>query len=238
MEVKKSTKADLNKRTVLFLQIGLILVLLIAYFMVQWRSYDKAAIVQEVYSNQPLDDLEIPITILPTPPPPVMPVTPDEIKLIPDEVDKEEDIITSSEVDKEPIAAVDDIKEIKKEVKVETYPFILIEDVPIFPGCENLSNNEERKDCMSKKISSFINKEFNTEIGTQLGLTGINRINIMFKIDTNGDIVEVQTRAPHPKLEQEAQRVIKALPKMMPGKQRGKPVNVQYSLPIVFKVQK
>ena len=238
MEVKKTTKADLNKRTVLFLQIGLILVLLIAYFMVQWRSYDKAAIVQEVYSNQPLDDLEIPITILPTPPPPVMPVTPDEIKLIPDEVDKEEDIITSSEVDKEPIAAVDDIKEIKKEVKVETYPFILIEDVPIFPGCENLSNNEERKDCMSKKISSFINKEFNTEIGTQLGLTGINRINIMFKIDTNGDIVEVQTRAPHPKLEQEAQRVIKALPKMMPGKQRGKPVNVQYSLPIVFKVQK
>ena len=45
MEVKKTTKADLNKRTVLFLQIGLILVLLIAYFMVQWRSYEKAEII-------------------------------------------------------------------------------------------------------------------------------------------------------------------------------------------------
>lgn len=237
MEVKKTTKADLNKRTLLFLQIGLILVLLIAYFILQWRSYDKAEIVQDVYSNQPLDDLEIPITVLPTPPPPVIPVAPDEIKLIPDDVDKEEDIIKSSEVDNEPIAAIDDIKEIKKDVKVETYPFILIEDVPIFPGCENLSNNEERKDCMSEKITKFINKEFNTEIGNQLGLTGINRINVMFKIDTNGDIVDVLTRAPHPKLEQEAQRVIKALPKMMPGKQRGNPVNVQYSLPIVFKVQ-
>lgn len=237
MEVKKTTKADLNKRTLLFLQIGLILVLLIAYFILQWRSYYKAEIVQDVYSNQPLDDLEIPITVLPTPPPPVIPVAPDEIKLIPDDVDKEEDIIKSSEVDNEPIAAIDDIKEIKKDVKVETYPFILIEDVPIFPGCENLSNNEERKDCMSEKITKFINKEFNTEIGNQLGLTGINRINVMFKIDTNGDIVDVQTRAPHQKLEQEAQRVIKALPKMMPGKQRGNPVNVQYSLPIVFKVQ-
>lgn len=237
MEVKKTTKADLNKRTVFFLQIGLILVLLIAYFVLQWRSYEKAELVQDVYSNEPLDDLDIPITILPTPPPPVIPVAPDEIKLIPDDEDKEEDPIKSSEVDNEPIAAIDDIKEIKKDADLETYPFILIEDVPIFPGCENLRNNEERKDCMSEKITKFINREFNTDIGNQLGLKGINKINVMFKIDTNGDIVDVKTRAPHPKLEQEAQRVIKALPKMVPGKQRGNPVNVQYSLPIVFKIQ-
>ena len=237
MEVKKTTKADLNKRTVLFLQIGLILVLLIAYFMVQWRSYEKAEIVQDAYSNQALDDLVIPITILPTPPPPVMPVAPDEIKLIPDDEERIEDVIESSEVDKEPIADIDDIKEITKEIMVETVPFILIEDVPIFPGCENLSNNIERKDCMSEKITKFINKEFNSALGSQLGLTGINRINVMFKIDTKGDIVDIKTRAPHPKLEQEAQRVIQALPKMKPGKQRGNPVIVQYSIPILFKVQ-
>ncbi len=237
MEVKKTTKADLNKRTVLFLQIGLILVLLIAYFMVQWRSYEKAEIVQDAYSNKALDDLVIPITILPTPPPPVMPVAPDEIKLIPDDEERIEDVIESSEVDKEPIADIDDIKEITKEIMVETVPFILIEDVPIFPGCENLSNNIERKDCMSEKITKFINKEFNSALGSQLGLTGINRINVMFKIDTKGDIVDIKTRAPHPKLEQEAQRVIQALPKMKPGKQRGNPVIVQYSIPILFKVQ-
>ena len=237
MEVKKTTKADLNKRTVFFLQIGLILVLLIAYFVLQWRSYDKAEIVQDVYSNQPLDELEIPITVLQTPPPPVIPVAPDEIKLIPDDEDKEEDPIKSSEVDNEPIATVDEIKEVKKEIKIETVPFILIEDVPIFPGCENLSNNEERKDCMSEKITKFINREFNSELGGQLGLTGINKINVMFKIDTKGDIIEVESRAPHPKLEQEAERVIQALPKMKPGKQRGNPVIVQYSIPIIFKVQ-
>jgi len=236
MEVKKTTQADLNKRTVLFLQIGLIIVLLLAYFVVQWRSYDKAEAVQQVNLNQSLDVLEIPITTLPTPPPPVMPVAPDVIELIPDDKEVIEDPIKSSEIDNEPVE-IDAIKEVKKNVEVETVPFILIEDVPIFPGCENLSNNIERKDCMSEKITKFINKEFNSGLGNQLGLTGINRITVMFKIDTNGDIVDIQTRAPHPKLEQEALRVIQALPKMRPGMQRGTPVNVQYSLPIVFKVQ-
>lgn len=236
MEVKKTTKADLNKRTVLFLQIGLIIVLLCTYFLVQWRSYEQAEIVQQVNLNQNLDDLEIPITTLPTPPPPVMPVAPDVLKLIPDDIDVIEDPIESSEVDNDPVK-LEAIKEVKKNVEVETVPFILIEDVPIFPGCENLSNNIERKDCMSEKITKFINKEFNSALGSQLGLTGINRITVMFKIDTKGDIVDIQTRAPHPKLEQEALRVIDALPKMRPGMQRGIPVNVQYSLPIVFKVQ-
>ena len=237
MEVKKTTKADLNKRTVFFLQIGLILVLLMAYFIVQWRSYEKAEIIQDVYSNKLIDELEIPITILPTPPPPVVPVAPDEIKLIPDDIDKEEDPIKSSEIDNDPIALVDDIKEVKKEVKIETVPFIALEDVPIFPGCESLKENKDRKKCMSEQITRFINKEFNTALGSQLGLTGINKINVMFKIDENGNVIDIQTRAVHPKLEIEARRVIEALPKMKPGKQRGNPVIVQYSLPIIFRVQ-
>jgi len=237
MEVKKTTKADLNKRTVLFLQIGLILVLLMAYFVVQWRSYEKAEIVQDQSLNGPLDELEIPITQLPTPPPPKLPVAPDVIELIPDDKEVIEDPITSTEIDNEPIAEVDAIIEVKKDKEIDPVPFLLIEEVPLFPGCENLNNNTERKDCMSEKITKFINKEFSVALGSQLGLKGINKINVMFKIDTNGDIIDVQTRAPHPKLEQEAQRVINALPKMKPGKQRGNPVIVQYAIPIIFKVQ-
>jgi len=237
MEVKKTTKADLNKRTLLFMQIGLILVLLMAYFVVQWRSYEKSEIVQAQPLDNSVDELEIPITNLPTPPPPKVPIAPDEIKLIPDDEDIIEDPIKSTETDNEPIAEVDAIIEIKKNKEIDTVPFILIEDVPIFPGCENLTNNTERKDCMSEKITKFINSKFNVNLGSQLGLKGINKINVMFKIDTNGDIIDIQTRAPHPKLELEAQRVIEALPKMKPGKQRGNPVIVQYALPIIFKVQ-
>ena len=90
---------------------------------------------------------------------------------------------------------------------------------------------------MSEKITAFVNQKFNSDIGNRLGLTGINRIYVLFQIDANGNITGVNSRAPHPKLEQEADRVINSLPKMKPGMQRGKAVPVSYSLPIAFKVQ-
>ena len=90
---------------------------------------------------------------------------------------------------------------------------------------------------MSEKISKFVNRKFNTDLAGDLGLSGRQRISVFFKIDKNGNVTGVRSRAPHPRLEQEAARVINALPKMKPGKQRGKAVIVPYSLPIVFQVQ-
>ena len=90
---------------------------------------------------------------------------------------------------------------------------------------------------MSDKITDFVSKKFNTELASELGLSGKQRITVLFKIDKNGDIVGVQARAPHPGLEKEAKRVVSLIPKMQPGKQRGKAVTVPYSLPIVFQVQ-
>ncbi|GAL70644.1 TonB family protein [Jejuia pallidilutea] len=90
---------------------------------------------------------------------------------------------------------------------------------------------------MSEKIQKFVQKKFNTELASDLGLSGRQRINVIFKIDKNGNITGVRSRAPHPGLEKEAARVINLLPKMKPGRQRGKPVTVPYSLPIVFQVQ-
>ncbi|MDD7886823.1 energy transducer TonB [Flavivirga sp. 57AJ16] len=122
-----------------------------------------------------------------------------------------------------------------QEVDIEV-PFAVVEQVPVFPGCEDLSR-EEQKDCISKSIAKHVNRNFNTELATQLGLIGRQRINVIFKIDTDGNIGEVRSRAPHPKLEEEAIRVIKTLPRMIPGKQKGKTVVVPYSLPIIFQVQ-
>ena len=90
---------------------------------------------------------------------------------------------------------------------------------------------------MSEKISKFVNKKFDTELAGELGLSGRQRIAVQFKIDRNGNVVNVRARAPHPRLEQEAIKVVQALPKMTPGKQRGKAVGVLYSLPILFAVQ-
>lgn len=115
--------------------------------------------------------------------------------------------------------------------------FIRVEQVPIYPGCEKAKNNDERKECMSNKINILIQKRFNGDIASDCGLTGIQRISVVFKIDKNGQVTDIKTRAPHPKLQEEAERVVNIIPNMQPGKQRNIPVGVIYSLPIVFKVQ-
>jgi len=115
-------------------------------------------------------------------------------------------------------------------------PFAVIEQVPVFPGCENLSSNDAQKKCMADKIQEFVNKNFNSGLGKKLNLSGTNRIIVQFKIDKQGNIADVRSRAPHPDLEVEAERVINSLPSMKPGKQGGVEVGVMYSLPIVFQV--
>lgn len=132
------------------------------------------------------------------------------------------------------------VVEIREEVEVNNYynsdivPFAIIDKVPTYPGCTG--TNEELKDCMSKKIFDFVFNEFNKDISKNLGLIGRQRISVQFKIDKFGDIVDVKARAPHSKLKEEAVRVVKKLPKMKPGEQDGKTVEVLYSLPILFKI--
>jgi bla regulator protein BlaR1 len=115
-------------------------------------------------------------------------------------------------------------------------PFGVVDEVPEFPGCEVLLSKEEKKECFSKNVTMFVNKNFNTQIGKGNGLVGNQRINVIFKINNQGNVVDVNSRASHTVLEAEAIRVIKMFPKMTPGKQRGKAVNVIYSLPIVFQI--
>ncbi|MDB4206741.1 energy transducer TonB, partial [Flavobacteriaceae bacterium] len=126
-----------------------------------------------------------------------------------------------------------EIEEVYEDVEV---PFSVIENVPEYPGCEKGSNTEKRK-CMSAKIAKFVQRKFNTDLAGDLGLSGKQRISVIFKINKNGDVTGVRSRAPHPRLEKEAARVINMLPKMKPGRQRGKAVIVPYSLPITFQVQ-
>jgi len=120
--------------------------------------------------------------------------------------------------------------------KVEV-PISVIENVPIFPGCDK-GNNTERRMCMSRKITKLVQKNFKVKLASELGLLGMQRIRVIFKINKNGDVTNVRARAPHPKLKAEAIRVVNILPKMKPGIHKGKAVVVPYSLPINFVVQK
>lgn len=114
-------------------------------------------------------------------------------------------------------------------------PFSVIEKAPTYPGCTG-ANNEAMKSCMATKIQQLVMENFNTKIAENLNLSGRQRISVQFKIDKTGNVVNVRARAPHPDLETEAVRVVSKLPKMIPGEQDGKKVNVIYALPIVFEI--
>ena len=238
MELKKNKKADVMRNSKLYLAVGLALMLFVSYQAINHKTYDKAAIDIGQLNLEDMEDEEVPMTqqLQTPPPPPPPPAAPDVIEVVEDEEEVEETVIESTETDmEEEIVEVEEVEIVEVEEDIEV-PFSVIENVPIYPGCEK-GNNSAKKACMSEKISKFVQKKFNTELAGELGLSGRQRINVIFKIDKNGNITGVRSRAPHPRLEKEAARVINMLPKMKPGKQRGKAVIVPYSLPIVFQVQ-
>jgi protein TonB len=237
MESKKNPKADISRNASLYFAIGLALMVFLSYTTINWKVYDKSDIDIGLVNMDELDDEEIPLLeqVVPPPPPPPPPAAPEVIEIVEDEEEVEETVIESTETDQEEEMEIEDldIEEVEEDIEV---PFSVIENVPIFPGCDK-GNNAQRRKCMSQKITKFVQRKFNTDLAGDLGLSGRQRISVIFKIDQNGDVVGVRARAPHPRLVKEATRVVNLLPKMKPGKQRGKAVIVPYSLPIIFQVQ-
>lgn len=237
MEPKKNPKADVSRNGSIYFAVGLALMLFLTYTSLNYKTYDKSDIdIGKLNLDDELDE-EIPIIeqIIPPPPPPPPPAAPEVIEVVEDEEEVEETVIESTETDQEEEIEVEEIEveEVYEDVEV---PFAVIENVPEYPGCERGTNAEKRK-CMSDKIAKFVQRKFNTDLAGDLGLSGRQRISVIFKIDKNGNVTGVRSRAPHPRLEKEAARVINMLPKMKPGRQRGKAVTVPYSLPITFQVQ-
>ena len=235
MQSKKNPKADIGRNSSLYFAVGLALMMFMSYGTINYKVYDKDAMNIDRVNMDALDEEEVPITeqVKPPPPPPPPPPAPEVIEIVEDEEEVEETIIESTESDEELEIEDIEIEEVEEDVEV---PFAVIENVPVFPGCER-GNNEKRRKCMSEKISKFVQRKFNTDLAGDLGLTGRQRISVIFKVDKIGNVTGVRARAPHPRLEKEAIRVIGLLPKMHPGKQRGKAVIVPYSLPIIFQVQ-
>lgn len=238
MELKKNPKADLNKDSGLFFVIGLTLVLFITWRALEYKSYDTT--LSEVVIAHMIDsDLkeEVPITeALKLPPPP--PTAPTIIEVIADAEEVEETFIQSTEMNQEteinaPIISADDIMvdEVEEEI---TVPFAVIEDVPIFPGCEQVAK-EERRACFEQKIQEHVKKNFKyPEIALEMGIQG--KVHVQFIINVDGNITNIKTRGPDRLLENEAERIIATLPKMTAGKQRGRSVKVPFSIPVTFKL--
>ena len=125
--------------------------------------------------------------------------------------------------------------EVEEEFEDVDVPFAVIEDVPIYPGCERVAKSK-RRDCFQEQINKHIRKNFRyPEIAQEMGIQG--RVYVNFVIDKDGSITSIRMRGPDKNLEKEAQRIIAKLPRMTPGKQRGRAVRVPFSIPITFRLQ-
>ncbi len=239
MQIKKNPKANLENYTRLFMQLGLVLALLVVYLAIEKKTFDRVIDdlgpvvlnIEDDEQNVEIEQVKPPEPK--TPPPP----TPDKIEVVEDEEEIEETVIESTETDEDDAVEVEEIIEVEEEEEVlEDVPFAIIEDVPVYPGCKG--NKKQLRACLQEKITKHVNRKFNSDLASDLGLSpGVKRIFVMFKIDKTGRITDVMARAPHKRLQEEAIRVVSLLPKMIPGKQRGRPVGVKYSLPIAFKVE-
>jgi protein TonB len=237
MQPKKNQKADLSKNSSLYFVIGLSVILLISWQAIEWKTYDRSLYDYEALNVEDDDDEEIPITEqlkTPPPPPPPPPPAPEVIEVVEDEEEVEETVIESTETNEDEIIEVEEveIEEVEEDIDV---PFAVIEDVPIFPGCEKVSK-DKRRDCFQEKMNNHIRKNFRyPEIAQEMGIQG--RVYVNFIIDKDGSITNIRMRGPDQNLEKEAQRIISRLPSMTPGKQRGRPVRVPFSIPITFRLQ-
>lgn len=243
MQVKKYPNAILENYSRMLIQLGFVLSLFLAYEFLTMKSYPRE--VKEVSGTLiNIDDVDKLIEVKPLEleaKPETKVALPEKILKVEDDVDIKETVIESTETNEFDAVSVNVEKEfvavVEEEEVVEDVAFVVIENVPIYPGCKG--SNAQLRACFSDQVAKFVGEKFNIELASDLGLVpgSIQKIFVVFKIDKNGNIIDINARAPHKKLQEEAIRVINLLPKMTPGMQRGKPVGVKYGLPIVFKVE-
>lgn len=235
MEIKKNPKSNLENYSKLFMQLGLVLALFVTYVSIEQKTYDKQYdTLGTANMNADLEE-DVPITERPEPvvPKAPPPPAPEKIEVVEDEEEVVETVIESTETDEteEIIIEEEEVEEV-----IEDVSFMIIEDVPVFPGCKG--NKAALKKCFSQKVQKHFSRKFDAELPNELGLpSGRKRVFIGFKIDKNGNVVNIQARAPHPKIKKEVIKVMKLLPKMKPGRQRGVAVGVKYSIPFTLIVE-
>ncbi|WP_420321505.1 energy transducer TonB [Flagellimonas sp.] len=241
MKPKKNPNADIGRNSSLYFMIGLTSVLFVTWQSFEVKTYEKESLALDTI--EVMDDLneDVPVTeILRTTPPPPPPAAPDVIEIVEDVEDIEETLIESTESSQEvyiedAVVNIDDVAvgEVEEDVVV---PFAIIENVPVFPGCEKYGTEEERKACFNEMVQKHIIKNFKyPQAALEMRISG--KVFVQFEINAQGLVSNIQKRGPDRLLEKEAVRIIASLPQVKPGIQRGKPTKVRYAIPINFAIK-
>src|SRR5690606_20500806 len=206
---------DLNKDRGLYFSFGLCFMLFLTWMALEMKTYDKETLLNYNITEDKEYREEIPITNLATPPPPPPPPAPAIIiEIVANEIEIEETELSSTETDQneaipDRIISVEEIK--VSEVVEDIYiPFAVIEEVPIFPGCEGTPKELMRK-CFVEKMQDHIRKNFHyPQSAMDNNIQG--KVYVQFTIDEKGHIVNIISRAPHFILQESAENLMKTLP--------------------------
>ena len=228
MEIKKSTKADLENKKHIFLEMGFAVALAAVLFAFEWKVSTEEPSDYITISEIPMETEMIPITMmsqLPPPPPPPAPIQfMDMLEIVDElnEVDIELELIDASDesTNEDYETSIPGDWEYGDEASNEIIPFLPSEDMPVFPG----------------NVQKWIRENIHYPLlAIENGIEG--RVFVQFVVERDGSIANIKVvRSVDASLDKEAVRVISKMPKWKPGKQRGKAVRVSYTLPIVFQL--
>jgi protein TonB len=225
MEPKKNPKKDLNRQKTLFLQIGLVFALTVVLVAFEWRTYEKSEFTLASSGPVQIDEEMVQITQQEQPPePPKAPEVTTMLEIVDDDVEVEDEINIDVEARADqavqayvPVITEDEPEPIEEEI------FTFVEEYPEFPGGD-------------KALREYIlNNIKYPEVARTSGITGT--VYVQFVVEKNGSISDVKVvRGIGGGCDEEAVRVVKSMPKWKPGKQRGMPVRVYFTLPIELKL--
>ena len=225
MEEKKSPKANLENKKLMFTQIGLIISLLVAWLAFEHKSYDKREIDPSLLNREVVVDeemVEITKQEEPKPQPVEVPKQTTQLEIVQDDVETE-DIEINADVEQNEVIEEYVAPEVVEEEVVEQEIFQIVEEMPAYPGGE-------------RALLEYVAKNIKyPQIARETGIQG--RVFVGFVVEPDGSVSNVKIlRGIGGGCDEEAMRVIKSLPKWKPGKQRGKAVRVSYQIPVVFKL--
>ena len=229
MEIKKTEKANLENKKLLFTEIGLIVSLLIVFIAFEWTQEEVKVSNLEDTTQVITEEEIIPITQETPPPPPSAPKIPilsDQIDIVDDEIELDDDMFMNLEDDTSIGVEIMDYVEVEEEVvEEEAIPFQLVEEKPSFQGGD--ANQ------FSKRVNSRL---VYPEIAKENGVQG--RVTLQFTVEKDGSVTKVKVlRGVDPSLDKEAVRVVSMSPKWKPGKQRDRAVPVTYTFPVIFQLR-
>lgn len=234
MKNRKDDNVNLENKKTLFFLVGLVVTLSVVLIAFEWKTYERN-LMDLGQLNIDIEDEIIPITQRQQqPPPPPPPAPPEVIQIVENEAEIDEIKFESTEMDEsEEIEFVEEVEEETDEI----FNFAVVENKPVYPGCEKLATEEEKFNCFNQSIMKHISKNFKfPEMARQMGIQG--KVYVNFVIEKDGSISNVSiARGVDKLLDDEAIRTVKTLPKFQPAKQRGKSVRMQYTVPINAKLQ-